>query len=212
MKYLNLFSFLIFILLNSSFAHAHPVSFQGSKGIMGYHAPFMTHNQLNYSFKHWFAVGVHHFRMPELETSASFVSTNFLLKRWNGKALQANIYTSIGYGISDISGNNEDSALGAIQFDIEDRDYYFLTKHTIIANEADIDMQQTVVRLGFSPYVDDYDGIHSWLILEWQSMDSLGDNDITDLTPFLRIFYRNFLFEIGQSFDGLTKFNFITHL
>lgn len=199
-------------LFYSTTSYSHPVSFKGSRGVMGYHSPFMTHNQLNYSFQHWFALGVHHFRMPENKSSASFLSTNFLLKRWNGKALQANIYTSFGVGISDISGTEGESGFTAVQFDIEDRDYYFLAKHSLIASNSEIDLQQTVIRLGFSPYVEDFEGIHSWLILEWQSMDTVLNNDVTDLTPFLRIFYKNLLFEIGQSFDGLTKFNFITHL
>ena len=65
------------------------------------------------------------------DQSAQFVSTNFLLKRWNKEALQANLYTNIGVGQSRLNENSPDGAvgLGVVQFDIEDRDYYFWQNH-----------------------------------------------------------------------------------
>lgn len=41
---------------------AHPTSFEGSTGVMGYHSPGFSHNQINYSHNYWFAVGAHQFR------------------------------------------------------------------------------------------------------------------------------------------------------
>lgn len=202
----------LLVLLLTTSLHAHPVSYQGSKGIMGYHSPIVSHNQINYSFKHWFAAGVHHIRRPTLDNKyGNFASTNFLLKRWNGERLQANIYANIGLGHSKLGDTSKAAGLGLIQFDIEDRDYYFLAKHLQIYNDNRSDFAQTIVRAGISPYVVNYNGIHSWLILELQNADFNGSRDVTDLTPFIRIFYKNFLFEIGQSFDGISKFNYIAH-
>lgn len=202
----------LFFMANTSRIFAHPVSYSGSKGLMGFHSPLLSHNQLNYSFKYWFATGLHHIRRPDQSgRHATFASTNFLLKRWNGEGLQANIYANIGAGQSQLGPTPEPSALGLLQFDIEDRDYYFLIKHYGIFNDEGTDLTQTTIRAGISPYVVNFDGIHSWLILEWQSADFTDGEDVTDLTPFLRVFYKNLLFEIGQSFDGATKFNYITH-
>jgi len=200
------------LLIYGQQALAHPVSYAKSKGLMGYHSPMISHNQINYSFKYWFAAGVHHIRRPNIKNRhATFASTNFLLKRWNGSGLQANLYSVFGAGVSELGPTSEPSGLGLIQFDIEDRRLYFLAKHSAVVNEERSDMQQTVVRFGFAPYVVGYEGIHSWLILEWQNTDFTDGKDISDMTPFLRVFYKNLLFEVGQSFDGLTKFNYITH-
>ena len=212
---------------------------------MGYHSPGLTHHQFNKSLEYWWAVGVHHIRRPNWEDqNGTFLSTNFLLKRWNGENLQANLYMNLGIGSSSIGergGNNRiidhafelgsvsekttetsigregmrTAGLGLLQFDIENRDYYFLFKQLRIFNGlgsgAENDLTQTMVRLGFTPYVVNFDGIHSWLILEWQEVRFSKNQSRVEVTPFLRIFYKNLLFELGQSLDGVTKFNYITH-
>lgn len=201
---------LVIFSMKKSFAH--PVSYKDSRGIMGFHSEALSHNQLNYSFKYWFATGLHHIRRPNQSGGhGTFASANFLLHRWNGEGFQANIYGNLGVGQSELGKDSKFSGLGLLQFDIEDRDYYFLAKHFRIQNDDRTDLAQTVIRAGITPYVVNFDGIHSWLILEWQKLDFSDGKDVTDLTPFLRVFYKNLLFEIGQSFDGVTKFNYITH-
>ncbi|MCJ8277932.1 MAG: hypothetical protein HRT44_01655 [Bdellovibrionales bacterium] len=190
----------------------HPTSFKGSKGIMGYHSPLLTHNQINYSAEYWWAIGVHHISVPNLKNkSATFATSNFLLKRWNGDNYQANLYGVIGAGQSDLTNKSEAAGFGLIQFDIEDREYYFLAKHMNLVTDKKSDFYQNVIRLGIAPYIADFDGIHSWLILEWQESVINDLQRVDDLTPFLRIFYKNLLFEVGQSFNGITRFNYIVH-
>ncbi|MCY4524059.1 MAG: hypothetical protein OXB84_04900 [Halobacteriovoraceae bacterium] len=208
----------IFFFLTSFIAldvQAHPVSFQDSMGIMGYHNPKMSHLQLNYSWKYWLATGLHHFsirpRSQDKVKNANFFSTNLVLKRWNGSNYQANLYTILGAGRSDISGSTQDAGLGVFQFDIEDRKYYFLTKYAHIQNPDDAELKQTTVRIGLAPYVGGFDDIHSWFILEWQKNNIINSKVDEDVTSYLRFFYENVLFEIGYSFDGNAKFNYITH-
>ncbi|MFK8139341.1 MAG: hypothetical protein AB8E15_13355 [Bdellovibrionales bacterium] len=190
----------------------HPTSFAGSTGIMGYHSPQLTHNQINYSWKHSFATGVHYYSKPNnTKKTANLLSANFLLKRWNGEKHQANLYAVLGLGKSSLNSDSIGVGLGLLQFDIEDRDYYFLAKYMELGNSKQTDLKQSTIRFGVTPYVDNYDGIHSWLILEWQETQFLGSTTLSELTPFLRIFYRNLLFEIGQTYDGNSKFNYITH-
>ena len=199
--------------LSSEVANAHPVAFKGSTGIMGYHSPFLTHNQINHSFEYWLAAGLHHFTRPNLGNNkfATVASVNILAKRWNENNLQANIYFNLGAGRSELSTEPETVGYGLVQFDIEDRDYYFLIKHLQLVSEEQLEFQHTVIRAGLAPYVEKFDGIHSWLILEFQHNEFLESQIVDDLTPFLRVFYRNLLFEIGQSFNGFTRFNYITH-
>lgn len=203
---------IVFLGLLCSHIYAHPVAYKGSKGLMGYHSPNLTYSQFNYSFEHWFAVGFHHIRRPDLNDKyGTFASANVLVKRWNGEGLQANLYANIGAGQSQLGQSSKAAGLGQLQFDIEDRDYYFLTKHLRISTDNETDLSQTLIRAGFSPYVVNFDGIHSWIIMEWQNSNFDYGKNISDLTPFLRVFYKNLLFEIGQSFHGVTKFNYITH-
>ena len=199
----------VFFVLN---INSHPVSYRDSIGLMGDHSPMLMHSQLNYSFRHSLAIGLHHMRRPNLEGAhGSFITANILVKRWNGDGFQANTYLNIGLGKSQLTKVSRDSAMGLFQFDIENRDYYFLAKHIGVFNENWSEFGQSVVRVGFSPYVVNFDGLHSWIILEWQKSSFKHENGVIDLTPFLRVFYKNLLFEIGQSIDGVTKFNYITH-
>ena len=117
----------------------------------------------------------------------------------------------MGFGQSELSGNSKTSGLTLLQFDIEDRDYYLLVKQLQILHPDNTDLKQHILRVGISPYVEKFEGLHSWLILEWQSNDLVYNSNQSCLTPFLRLFYRNLLFEIGQSFNGMTRFNYITH-
>ena len=209
MKFISIF----LLSIASSLALAHPVSFKDSKGIMGYHSPTLSHNQISYSYQYWGAVGAHHYQRPDLSSdkTATLLSANFLVKRWNESNLQANIYANLGGGHSELTGSSETVGYALVQFDIEDRDYYFLTKHYQIFDGDVTHIKQTAVRAGLTPYVDSYNGFHSWFIMEYQHTELIERERFEDLTPFLRLFYRNLLFEIGQSFDGTTKFNYIMH-
>jgi hypothetical protein len=211
--YLRVSLLSVFFVFGWSTAAGHPVSFKGSVGVMGHHSPMLTHHQLNYSATHWFAAGVHHFRRPDIgePRHATFGTLNFLVKRWNEEALQANIYGVIGAGQSELTGTPRAAGLGLVQFDIENRRYYFLVKHLQLFNGDRDDLAQTAIRAGIAPYQADFSDLHSWLILEWEK-STFGDREThRELTPFLRIFYNNLLFEIGQSFNGLTKINYISH-
>ena len=194
-------------------ALSHPTSFEGSKGVMGYHMPSMSHIQVNYSWRYWWATGAHHIRQPNSikNREATLASLNFLVHRWNTEHLQANLYAVVGAGQSNFTGEDESVQYGLTQFDIEDRDYYFLAKHSQMGGDSITHLRQTIIRAGVTPYVDPYNGFHTWIIAEWSKTESLKQESIEGLTPFLRFFYRNILFEFGQSLDGQTKFNYITH-
>jgi len=111
----------------STMASAHPTSFQGSTGLMGEHSPSLSHNQLNHSWRYWFATGLHYYQRPQEgdDSYAVLGTTNFLLKRWNKSNLQANLYALGGAGYSNFKGVGGEVYFAGAQFDIEDRDYYF---------------------------------------------------------------------------------------
>lgn len=194
-------------------SEAHPTSFEGSTGLMGEHSSMLSHNQLNHSWKYWFATGLHYYQRPRVgdDDYAVLASSNFLVKRWNMSNLQANLYALGGAGYSNFKGSGSDAYLAGAQFDIEDRDYYLLLKHKHLFSMDGSDYQTSVLRLGFTPYVDGFDGIHSWLILDVGQSRFWNESPTWEVTPTLRVFYRNLLFEIGHSFSGNMNFNYIAH-
>ena len=137
------FIFSFGLILYSIQSIAHPVSFKDSLGIMGHHSPMMIHNQVNYSLEYWWALGVHHVQNPQnQDLKATYMTSNFLLKRWNGLSYQGNLYALVGGGISSLDGTYKGSGVAGVQFDIEDRKYYFLAKHLQVLNQRTIGFQQ----------------------------------------------------------------------
>jgi hypothetical protein len=107
-------------------AQAHPVAFEGSTGIMGYHSADMTEMEVNYSVRYWIAPSIQsvRYRMDTARPDLVVGKVNVLAHRWNGEAYQANIYLHGGAGRSI----TERRFLyhGGITADIEDRKYYLL--------------------------------------------------------------------------------------
>ena len=194
---------------------AHPTSYEGSTGLMSYNQPDLNLLELNYSWKYWFATSVRHLNFNKdflnKEARATYASLNFLAYRHNTDKLQANLYLAGGAGVSNIDTKSKDSGFGLAQFDIEDRKFYFLAKHQVLFDKEDYELQISNVRAGMAPYVAPADGIHSWLILEYLSQNFRNFKTSEDLGPLLRVFYKNLLFEVGYTFKGLSKFNFISH-
>lgn len=200
------------LLLLSQKAEAHPVAFQGSVGIMGYHSADMSEQELNYSFRYWMAPSVQMLRLTK-NTSRQDVylgKMNFLVKRWNGENYQGNIYAHLGGGESRLSGKWRGVGHGGITADIEDRRFYFLTELASVRNSEKNEFSFWKARFGFAPYITGFDGIHTWMILE-ANRKSIGDKTV-QLVPTLRFFYQNVLWEIGYSLKGDMHFNYIIHI
>ena len=205
-------TFLIGMILLIQQAWAHPVAFQGSVGIMGYHSSDMADQELNYSVRHWWAPSVQMMRLkPHTSRQDVFIGkVNFLVKRWNGEAYQANIYAHAGGGRSRLSGAWRGVGHGGITADIEDRRFYFLAEANGLRNSSRNEFNFWKARAGFAPYITGFEGIHSWIILE-ANRKSLGTRAI-QLVPTLRFFYQNVLWEFGYSLKGDLHFNYIIHI
>ena len=200
---------IIIILLSiaTNIAMAHPTSFKDSIGVMGSHDKSTSHLQVNYSLDYWQAVGVHNYSFDG-ESHSNFLSYNLLLKRWNADKFQANLYFGNGLGYSKES--QDLSFLNFAQFDIEDRRLYFLYKYSRFGPMGEDEFDQHKLRFGFAPYEGGYTEINSWIIFEYMDTNFL-DQKMTDLTPLVRLFYRNIFVEFGVSLKGETRFNYITH-
>jgi hypothetical protein len=65
------------------------------------------------------------------------------------------------------------------------------------------------LRAGFAPYLAEFNELNAWFILEANHMNK-GMSDV-EITPLIRLFYKNILIESGSSFKGDVQFNFMVH-
>lgn len=195
--------------------HAGPISYEG--GWM-----FITENQANsinwqvsYSLKPWISIGgVYAYdRMDHnLIDSKQYglLRTNFLLKRWNEMESQGNLYlfgAAGGVKAADINGS---AWLGGIEADWETRKVY--TSAKIKFQDSDKFESKTMyqARLGVAPYLTKFENLHTWVILQVQYLPDAMEEKL-NVTPLMRFYIDNVLWELGVSSRGTWLFNSMVH-
>jgi len=189
---------------------AHPVIFTGGTALTytsdGHSRDFTA----GYSFTHRLSLNFRYLDLAESSEKKSergdvihLAQVNVLAKRFNMPASQGNIY--LGAGVGD-----KDHSLFRVDADWEDRKYYIASAYEKIFERSNRKAEMTKARVGFAPYVAESGMIHSWLIMQY-SRNSMSEYKDT-VTPILRIFHRNVLFEIGSSFRGDAFLMLMTHI
>ena len=207
------FSFLlVFHLLWVGSVYAHPTSFEGGFAIMSEMSKENQEVSAVYSPKYWLGFGVMLVRSPEkfdLVTS----QIGWLVKRWNLPEAQGNAYLLGGVGYGTLKQSMEQKINGAmyrfgVQLDYETRRIYTFTRyveHRFFEDNKRINDQFSAA-LGIAPYLGEFDELNSWVIFKF-----IADNRFSDriYVLMLRFFYKNFLWEIGQDFNGGPQFSFM---
>lgn len=205
---------LFFVLLTtySSGLFAHTVSFKGAHALNFANSEDMSMWTYNYSMTPKNSIGANYYRfeLPGKTERFYFLEANFLLKRWNELSSQGNLYLSLGQGLSE--SNSQYHSDVAIEADWETRKYYTAFKTQGILNHKDSskNIYYTKYRVGFAPYLAEFDQINTWIILETKYVNKMKEE--FSVTPFVRLFYQNFLMEIGISNKGSSEFNFMVHI
>jgi hypothetical protein len=140
---------------------------------------------------------------------------NRLLKRWNAPDSQANLYLKLGAGGAEGRFNTADTESRAAGFaqlatDWENRRFFVSGAAGVYAAEG-MAMRELSGRLGVAPYVAEFGGLHSWLMLQADYRpDALTDQgaDTFTVTPLLRVFTGSVLSEFGWSSNDELLFNF----
>lgn len=204
--------FLLFFLARLGTAHAHPVAYQGAIGLMGYHQADMLEWQALYSVTSWFSFGVDYSwdRMNGPERQVAVGRVNWLAHRWNGRDYQANLYLSAGAGMLERLGTTQGTGLAAVEADYETRKVYFSGKvQSVLAKGAGFSSYQ--LRAGVAAYPGEYEGLNTWGIVQLQYFPEAASDQLR-VGPVVRFFYRNVLWELGVTSEGLWNFNFMFHL
>ena len=204
----------ILVVIGSLKALAHPVSYKDAVGIMSYNSAKMSELLLTYSFSHRFALATTYLR--DSKSEFYIPRANYLVKRWNETDSQGNFYLSAGSGIEKYGSKSYGAQLGEVVLDWESRKYYTYIDHIYIRRDNDAnpliplqDYNHTKLRLGFAPFLADYEDLNVWLIAQ---VEKHNDEKQIDMTQFLRFYRKNVLWEIGAGFDGSLAFNFMIHL
>jgi hypothetical protein len=202
----------LFFTLVGSVASAHPVSYQGAVSVMTWNQPYFTDFWTTYSYLPNAAVAAREMRMTMRDGSEMKVflpQADFLLYRRNARTFQANVYAYGGYGVERLERNDSHAAAFGAEADAESRKYYGAASYQALIAGEGADVYSTTLRAGLAAYPAEFDDLGTWLIVAYQHNGQLTQRD--DVTPMVRLMYRNMLTEVGSSFAGNWMLNFMVH-
>ncbi len=198
-----------YLVLSCFFVFAHPVIYKGGWVYQGSFMPQMNEIRMGYtaSPKYSFVYNADYFENMDNYQDHT-VGMNFLLKRWLQNDSQGNLYSGIhgGYYSDDIN----DGEVGHLFFmgDWESREHYTMLKTKGYFYDGK-DRYSVTARYGFAPFVAGMDELQTWLIL--QTMYFQYQSKEVVVTPMIRFFYKNVLWEIGHSTRGQSYLTLMVH-
>jgi len=188
-------------------AIAKPIAFaNGTTAMAEYGAGTMVEAQVFYAPKAFWSLGLGHTEldsnMLDRRREITYARVNYLVKRWNMKAAQANVFTWGGAGEaynSDVDGHEFTWNAGA-QVDYETRRIYSSLKADLFQS-SNFSHRIDTLQLGVAPYKHDVDTVATWLVV--QARRYTGEiHDGTEWALLLRLFKRGAWIEAGATTDG----------
>lgn len=163
---------------------------------------------VHYSTNAFNSFGVAFEDSHQLDYTYAGLQWNRLLKRRNTRYSQANLYLRSQLGVLRNAGSDRLAGTIGISADWETRRYF--TSYAANYREADnldeFNFSQQA-RIGIAPYIAEYGNWHTWLMLQ---LDHQRDReDELTLTPMVRLFRSNYLFEFGISENEDLMFNWV---
>jgi len=204
----------IFLLFISATALAHPVIYKDGTALSSFNMPSYSENYLMHSYSTHWSTGLGHLRFTKgkRNTELGLVKLNHLLWRKNGEDYQSNLYLHGGVGIVDHEfspRNTREAYFAGVEGDWETRTLYTSFKHYQFHTPAFMDLNMTQGRVGVSPKLSDAGDLQTWLML--QAMITPETDKSVILTPLVRFFYHNVMWEMGSSLRGEWMLNFMAH-
>ncbi len=179
------------------------------------------HIMVTYSHRYWLAPALHYGQInlesENLEFEVAAAGVNTLLKRWNQPTSQGNLYVSLAQGQEFSQGlDSRPVSFAEVDLDWEDRRFYVAAAYSRYFRQSrdsdpspisDIEMKK--VRAGFAPYLGEFTELNTWFIVQAMQVNQ----ESVEVTPLLRFYYRNALWELGRSLKGNGfLFNFMLHI
>lgn len=223
LKTLGLKSGAIFTIVYLSLApsaFAHLVSYEGGAEVMVESMGSMR-SQLSaiYSPKWWLGTGVVYDRIsPQVgqKLDVYTVQAAVLLRRWNSPNAQGNFYLHLGTGHMKAQQvgfeDTQDMVMKyGLRLDYETRRVYTAVEYFSILGLQDENQNKNLadslmLSVGIAPYIAQYEDLNTWFIAKvmWRN-----DFKNIEIFPAARFFFKNVLWEVGQSLNGETLFAFM---
>jgi hypothetical protein len=201
----------------STAAQAKPIAFADGATVMAeYGAGTMTEVQAFYAPSFRYSLGGGHLSLDsnlrDATRDITYLRFNYLPRRWNLEAAQANVFVWGSAGrahIGDSGGNQFAWNVGG-QVDYETRRLY-ASLRTDLHEASAFSHRIDTLQLGIAPYEHDYDTLAVWFVL--QAREYTGDLYAgTEWAALLRLFKRNAWIEAGPTHEGklqaMLMFNF----
>ncbi len=165
---------------------------------------------IHYSPTAKYSIGLRSEYRRAKEYSLTGIQLTNLLKRWNKKDSQANVYVNSGIAYADRNSSRfkDDSGFGVfagVSADWETRQYFSSYQARYVEAGSIDDFFIHKARVGITPYVAEYGNLHTWLMLELDHMPE-GEDTFT-ITPLVRLFKDVHLIELGISNHNDALFN-----
>lgn len=191
-------------------SHAAPMGFQGSSMAMGDFGANWRELYVNYATTPRDAIGISATWMRSddgaITREVDELTYTRLVKRWNLKHAQANIWFLGGVGVLHRDGRQRAMATPGVQVDYETTRLYLAATHRLY-RASGVNHDFTSARAGFSFYETDYAETQPWLIVE--ARRSKGLSERTEITPMLRLINKNYFVEAGMNTLRQARFNFM---
>jgi hypothetical protein len=193
-------------------ALARPISYPGGWMLMQMNDSSVNSLQLQYTPTAKYSLGYTGEYWRDEEWQFHGIQLNNLLKRWNNKDSQANLYlfSAAGVAYSDLGsfeGKTEAAGFTGIEADWEDR-RFFTSYENRLTYAGDITKEfRQKGRIGIAPYIGDYGDLHTWFMLQVDHAPSSRDK--LTVTPLVRLFKGTTLLEAGVNNNGKILINFM---
>jgi len=193
--------------LGSMLATAKPIAFSHGTTVMAeYGAGTMKEAQVFYAPKYFLSLGPGYLELESdidhRRREITYARVNYLAKRWNMDAAQANAFVWGGVGQAYVSEINDHEFTGnaGAQFDYETRRVYASLK-TDWYEASDFSHHIDTLQLGLAPYEHDYEKLATWVVV--QARQYTGDiHEGTEWALLLRLFKGGGWIEAGVTDDG----------
>jgi hypothetical protein len=187
-----------FMCLISTLISARPVSYPGAWTSSFNLSPDHKKAVIHYSPSAKYSIGYHVHNAYE-NLNAHYLQVNSLVKRWNKRFSQANLYLYSGAGLwTQGSTHNGSSYIGgSVDWETQ-RIFTSLTTRLLRYHGHDLgSIYKHQARIGLAPYIGDYGDLHTWIMLEayYHSIDT----QTIHIHPVLRFFTGVHLIELSIS-------------
>lgn len=197
--------------------HAKPIAFADGTTVMAeYGAGTMTEVQGFYAPSYRYSLGGGHLSLnSDLNDNTrdiTYLRANYLPKRWNMEAAQANVFvwSSVGRAHVGETGSNEFAWNVGGQLDYESRRVYVSMRSDLHEGRS-FSHRIDTLQLGIAPYEHDYETLAVWFVVQARNYTG-GLYDGTEWAGLFRFFKRNAWLEAGLTTDGkvqaMLMFNF----